>query len=257
MDNYKKKLTEYYNKFSEDKRLLRRHGQVEYITTMKFIHDYLFKGCSILDIGAGTGRYSIALRKEGYDVTAVELTRPNIAVMKANDPGIEVHEADARDLRVLKDRKYDIVLLFGPLYHLHKKEDKLMAIAEAKKHLKEDGKLFVAYLMNDYALIYHAFISGHYTETKGSIDTDFRITDSGNDLYSYVRIEDISELNSLSDMERIAIFAADGPSDYIRPILNKMDDETFEGYLNYHLSTCQRSDLLGASSHLVDIIRKK
>ena len=33
-------LIKYYNKFNEDKRLTRRHGIVEYITTMKYIHKY-------------------------------------------------------------------------------------------------------------------------------------------------------------------------------------------------------------------------
>ena len=42
----------------------------------------------------------------------------------------------------------------------------------------------------------------------------------------------------------------------MRPILNKMDDETFELFMQYHLSTCERSDMIGASSHTLDILRK-
>ena len=37
-------LENYYGKFCEDKRLLRKHGQVEYRTSMKYIHDYLKAG---------------------------------------------------------------------------------------------------------------------------------------------------------------------------------------------------------------------
>ncbi len=77
-------LEAHYNKFNEDKRLQRRHGQVEYITSMKYIHDCLapMDRPKILDIGAGTGRYSVALAGEGYDVTAVELVRYNLGVLK-------------------------------------------------------------------------------------------------------------------------------------------------------------------------------
>ena len=51
-------LEKYYNKFNEDKRLTRRHGQVEFITSMKYIHECIGdrKCVKILDIGAGTGR---------------------------------------------------------------------------------------------------------------------------------------------------------------------------------------------------------
>ena len=66
-------LEQYYNKFCEEKRLNSRHGRVEFLTSMKYIHNYLDeeKQAKILDIGAGTGRYSVALAEEGYDVTAV------------------------------------------------------------------------------------------------------------------------------------------------------------------------------------------
>ena len=47
-------LEKYYNKFNEDKRLTRRHGQVEFITSMKYIHECIDdrKCVKILDIGA-------------------------------------------------------------------------------------------------------------------------------------------------------------------------------------------------------------
>ena len=64
-------LENYYNNYEEDTRLQSRHGQIEFITSMKYIEQYLEKGAKILDVGAGTGRYSLALSRKGYNVTAV------------------------------------------------------------------------------------------------------------------------------------------------------------------------------------------
>ena len=66
-------IERHYNKHPEDLRLTRRHGIVEFETTMYHLRKYLQPGYTILDIGAGTGRYTSALMAEGYSVKAVEL----------------------------------------------------------------------------------------------------------------------------------------------------------------------------------------
>ncbi len=251
-------LENYYGKFCEDKRLLSRHGQVEYRTTMKFIHKYLKEKDRILDIGAGTGRYSIALNNEGYQVDAIELVKYNLGVLKSKKSNVKAYQGSALDLSRYADNTFDVTLLFGPMYHLFTYEDKIKALSEAKRVTKTNGIIFVAYVMNEYSVLVHGFRDGHIHEAikDGKIDSNFQTQTNIDDLYSYVRLEQINKLNEDLHLERIEIIAADGPADYMRPILNKMDDETFETFMNYHLSTCQRQDLIGASSHTVDILRK-
>ena len=71
-------VSAFYGKYDEDGRLQRsRHGQLEYAVTMDYIHRFAAPGDSVLEVGAGTGRYSIALAKEGVDVTAVDLVESN------------------------------------------------------------------------------------------------------------------------------------------------------------------------------------
>ena len=253
MNDYKKKLTDFYNKFNENKRLDRRHGQVEFLTSMKYIHEYLEKGDRIVDIGAGPGRYSLALKEEGYDVTAVELVRPNIGMLRAKDKKIRIIEASATDLSMLKDDEFDVAIMFGPMYHLYSKEERLKALLEAKRITKK--YVFVTYIMNEYAVIEYAFKDDNYKLIKDKLTEDFRIDDPDN-IFFQSRIEEIDELNELAEMKLIRRFASDGPSDYMRSTINKMDDETFEAYLNFHMKTCERKELLGASSHIVDILTK-
>lgn len=253
-------LINYYNKFNEDKRLTHRHGIVEYETTMKYIKEYLKKmnNPKIIDIGAGTGKYSVALANEGYDVTAVELVKHNLMTLKAKNSPVKAYLGNAINLAKFKDNSFDMVFLFGPLYHLISKENKLKALMEAKRIVKEDGLILVSYYMNEYAIITHGFKDNNILDAikNKEIDDTFHVTPKETDLYSMVRLEDIDELNKLSNLKRIKILAQDGPSDYIRPIINKMDDETFKTYMNYHFSTCERKELLGASSHVLDILKK-
>ena len=84
-------LEEYYNNYDEEGRLLSRHGQVEYLTTMRYIEECL-EGISdpaILEVGAGTGRYSVTLAKKGLQVTAVELIEHNLEILRSKLDGKE------------------------------------------------------------------------------------------------------------------------------------------------------------------------
>ena len=147
-----KNLIEYYNKFNENKRLDRRHGIVEYTTAMKYIKRYLkkFNNPQIIDIGAGTGKYSIELANMGYNVTAVELVKHNLMTIKENSTKVNTILGNAINLKKIKDNSYDIVILFGPMYHLISDEDKIKALNEAKRITKPNGYIFISYYMNDY-----------------------------------------------------------------------------------------------------------
>ena len=76
------------------------------------------------------------------------------------------------------------------------------------------------------------------------------------DLYDYVRIEQIDALNQEAGLERIKIITPDGPANYMRQVLNSLTEEEFELFIQYHLSTCERQDLIGAAAHTVDILSK-
>ena len=133
----------YYAQYDEDGRLQRtRHGQLEYHTTMTYIHRYAAKGSKVLEVGAGTGRYSIALAKEGMDVTSVELAESNLAVLEENSKGmgnITSCQGDATDLSRFADDCFDVTLSLGPMYHLYEADDVDRAIDEAIRVTKPGG----------------------------------------------------------------------------------------------------------------------
>ena len=258
----------YYNKFNEEKRLNSRHGQVEFITSMKYIHQCLKRvealgkekqDIKLLDLGAGTGRYSIPLAEEGYDVTAVELVKHNLGRLKQKSDKVKAYQGNAMKLSRFEDESFDVTLVFGPMYHLLEEEEKIKALREAKRVTKKTGFILVAYIMNEFSVITYAFKECHIKEAMetGMLDETFHCTKKANDLYSMVRLEDIARLNEAAGLKRQKIIAADGAANYIRPFLNALDEEEFAYFIEYHMATCEREDLMGATGHVVDILEKE
>ena len=231
---------------------------VEFEVTMHHLHRFLKPGMQILDIGAGTGRYASALMAEGYSVKAVELVKRNIDVFLERVPGADVVQGDARNMPFIPDATADITLLLGPLYHLIGDEQKLMALKEAKRVTKPDGFVFVAYLMNEYSILSYCFDEERIADlmARGVVDNDFHIRAHDDELYDYVRMEDVNRLNAMAGLERVTVFSPDGAADYMRTRLNRMSDETFRLFIEYQKRISERMDLVGAGSHIVDVLRK-
>lgn len=257
-------LEEHYSNYDEEGRLLSQHGQVEYLTTMKYIRDCLSKVSepSILEVGAGTGRYSVTLAKQGYRVSAVELVAHNLALLKAKLDGSEpitAMQGNALDLSVFPDASFDLTLLLGPMYHLYTRDDKLKALAEAIRVTKQGGFILVAYCMNEPTVIQYVFFSNHLREVleQNLLTSDWHCVSEPKEIFEQVRTEDIASLDAELPVERIKLIATDGATNYMRKCIDAMDEETFGKWMEYHFTICERQDLIGASHHTLDILKKK
>ncbi|MBE5986386.1 MAG: class I SAM-dependent methyltransferase [Paenibacillaceae bacterium] len=257
-------LINHYNNYDEDSRLVPKHGSVEFLTTMKYIEKYIKTGNRVLEIGAGTGRYSHALAQEGYKVDAVELVEHNIEIFKQkteSDENITITQGNALELSAYPDNEYNITLLLGPLYHLYTKEDKQQALSEAIRVTKPGGIVFAAYVISDGCLLDEGFNRGNinvlqYIE-QGLIDSQtFAAKSEPKDLFELVRKEYIDDLMSIFPVTRLHYVAADGCALFMRESVDSMDNDTFNLFLQYHFATCEREDLLGVTSHAIDIFRK-
>ena len=261
MDKRTEIINEFYNECVEDTRLTRsRHGQLEYLTTMQYIHQIIPKKASIIEVGAGTGRYSIALAKEGHDVTAVELIASNLEVLRKNSEGLEnitAYQGDALDLSCFSDNTFDCTLVLGPLYHLYDKKDQHKALDEAIRITKDGGAVMVAFL-SVHAILFNNYLQGNLLAGMEENFTEvYQVKHFTEQLFTGFNVDEFEALFENKPVEWITTAAADnileqaeGRADFA------MSDEEFRAFAKYHLHNCEKRELLGCSSHLLYICRK-
>ncbi|MBR7081249.1 MAG: SAM-dependent methyltransferase, partial [Oscillospiraceae bacterium] len=85
---------------------------------------------------------------------------------------------------------------------------------------------------------------------------DWHCVSEPKEIFDLVRTEDIAALDAEFPVERLKLIAADGATRYNREHVDAMDDETFSRWMEYHFAICERQDIIGASHHTLDILRK-
>lgn len=245
-------VQELYRRLDENSRLNRSQAsRVEFLTTVEYIQRYLTPGAKILDIGAGAGAYSLHFARQGYQVSALELSDVNIAAFRqklTHQDNVDLVQGNALDLSRYADDSFDIVLLFGPLYHLHSQADKLRCIQEAKRVCKPGGKLFFAFIANDMVILtmFHEepdyFVNGAYNKETFRCD-DFP--------FVFHTVDACRELLREGGVKILHEVATDGVSELLQEKINAMDEESYAQYLRYHFYTCEKPEHLGASNHLL------
>ena len=256
-------LNAYYNDHNEDERFSSRHNSVEYITTMDYIRRYLSPGSRILEIGAGSGRYSHALARMGHRVDAVELIPRNVDLFREKtEPGedISIRQGTATDLGCFEDGSFDMTLLLGPMYHLFTEEEQKKALGEAVRVTTPGGLVFVSYCMNEGTVVRFGF-GGHNILgclEKGMIDpVSFQCCSRPQDLFVLWRRERIFALTASLPVRRLHFVGTDMYTNYFREMVDAMSEAEFDAWLAYHRAVCEREDLVGLSFHTLDILRKE
>ena len=261
MSTRKEIISQYYDQTDEDSRLVRtRHGQLEYFTTMHYIHRFAPENARVLEAGAGTGRYSIALAKEGMEVTAVELLESNLSLLRKNSGGLEnlrSFQGDVTDLSSFSDNSFDLTLVLGPMYHLYEADEIHKAIDEAIRVTKAGGHVFFAFI-SVYAIMYANYFYGKWAwGQEENYTSDYRVKHFKEQLFTGYDITEFEELFNGKPVEWIATAGTDGLLEVIehRPDFT-ISDEDFPAFANWYLHFSEKRELLGASNHLLYICRK-
>lgn len=257
IENESERVNRTYDIFNEDKRLNHsRAARIEFLTTVNYIEKYLKDGDAILDIGAGAGEYSFYFARKGYKVSAVELADANIAAFRNKllpEDKIDLVQGNAMDLSRYEDKAFDIVLLFGPLYHLKNDEDKQKCISEAKRVCKDEGKIFFAFISNDFVFLTEFGYDINYFSNGDYDKQSFKLNDFP---FVFHTVEAARKVLVDGGISIIHEVASDGASELLADRINMMSDEDYAQYLRYHLYICEKTEMLGMTNHLLFVGEK-
>ena len=260
MNDVEKILNEYYNNYDEDSRLIKdKAHKVEFITTTTYIEKYLKKNDRILEVGAGTGRYSINYAEKGYRVDSVELIERNLEILKSKitkEMNINAIQGNCLNLGMYEDNTFDITLILGPLYHLYIEKDIKQAINEAIRVTKKGGKIFFAFIPDDAVVISYGIRGRHIKDLKRLVDENWKVPKIPEEIFATYRIDEFENLINDFKIKEIELIATDSIASNMALYVNDFDEEEFNLFIDYHLKNCNRRELLGFSSHLLEIVEK-
>ena len=141
-----------YNAGIERDRLRTGIGLIEFERTKEILLEKLPKPPAVIyDIGGAYGEYAWWLASLGYEVHLFDLSETNIAMsaeLAEEYSGVNLVSAMVSDARSIprSDKSADAILLMGPLYSITEYEERILAIEECGRLLKDDGILFSAAL---------------------------------------------------------------------------------------------------------------
>jgi len=261
-------IAAYYDNDPENEQFRLEKHQLEHELTWRYLEQYLPSQGSILEIGAGTGRYTLELARRGYTITAVDLSAVEIEQCRQTltDSGLEKQVrlvlADARDLGVVTERGFDVVMLMGPLYHLVLEADRREALRGSFERLRAGGLIFSAFIsrfgiMCDLIKNVPGWIEGR-AEVRSVLDKGKSPDDfpRGGFRGYFALASEITSLHEGLGFETLTLVGVEPAIGADDESYNKLQGQERQLWLDllYEIST--EASTIGASRHLLYIGRK-
>lgn len=133
-------------------------------------------GSRVLDVGCGTGRHAMALRKLGYEVTGLDLSEVLLSEARCSDSGGNVAwiRGDMRCLPFEEGTFDATVNWFTSFGYFVECRDNLSVLGEMERVLKPGGRYLIDFLNPSYVLRHLVPQSERVDETTGLHITEKR-----------------------------------------------------------------------------------
>jgi SAM-dependent methyltransferase len=252
----------YSNKSEEQRASASRAAGLEFHFTKKLLDEFVTKQSRVIEIGCGTGYYGIYLYDKSKEYIGVDLTPENIELFnekieKKKIKNITTMVGDAANLLGINENEFDVVLVFGPMYHLPP-EERDMAFEESKRICKRDGIIMFAYQSKLGAYLQAGILSypNHYPNKKTNEFVLIKETDDERPGLFYFttpeKIKNCAKLHGLEVIKNVGVNFV-----FNKEQINNMDDVKFDCWLEFSEYLCNDESCTGLSNHSIIICKKK
>jgi ubiquinone/menaquinone biosynthesis C-methylase UbiE len=262
MSSNEKWINEWYTKKSEDQRafISRAHG-LEFHFTKKLLEKYVGNQSKIIEIGCGTGYYGMFLHDLCKEYTGVDIVPENLdlfeeKIEKNGIKNISTMVGDATNLININGNEFDVVLVFGPMYHLPPEERDLV-FKEAKRICKADGIMMFAYINKLGAYLQDGVLTDPNRYPNKNANEYVFVKETSDDtpgLFFFTspgKMKENAENNELEVIKNVGVNFF-----FNKELINNMDDEKFGCWLEISEYMCNDESCTGLSTHSIIICKK-
>jgi ubiquinone/menaquinone biosynthesis C-methylase UbiE len=264
-------INTFYNSTQMETDRLGQHVfQLEKIRSQEIIERYLKSSMTIADIGGATGAYSFWLHDMGHKIHLLDAAEFHIEAatkisIVENKPLASIALGDARQLPY-DDEQFDLVLLFGPLYHLQEKDDRIKAIAESRRVLKKDG-IVLAATITRYASLFDGFWQGFIDDPafenilKQDLEDGNHFNPVNHPMYftdsHFHTQEEIKEEFIAAGFCEFNLIAVEGFGWLVPDFMKKWNDEDSRNKMLHYIKKTENDPIMiGISAHVMTIATK-
>ena len=264
-------IVSYYEQGDQIRRLSSGRGQLEETRIRELITRHLPATPAVIyDVGGGPGSYACWLARGGYEVHLVDPVPLHVEQASAasqtqpDHPIAGLYVGDARHLDRADD-SVDVVLMLGPLYHLTERNERIAALRESYRILRNGGIIFAVAISR-----YASTLDGM---TQGIMDPEFiKIADrdlrdgqhrNPNEHPTYFTTAFLHRPEELkSEIETVGfdfqgLFGIQGPAWLLQNLEEQWTDPNCrERLLNIARSLESEPSVIGVSAHIMAIARK-
>jgi ubiquinone/menaquinone biosynthesis C-methylase UbiE len=265
-------LSYYGGGFEEGRLLGGAQGHLEYLRTRELLSRYLPPvPATVLDVGGGAGAYALPLAREGYSVHLIDPVPLHVQRAKAGSiaqPEAPLAGAEVGDARYLSrgEAGADAVLLLGPLYHLTLRDDRLLALREARRVVRPGGVVLAA-AISRFASTIDGLSSGFLADDEFEVivERDLREGQHRNPArrtgwFTTAYFHRPVELREEAEGAGLAVeglFGIEGPAWAVPDLATWLEDPARRAKLFAALRRVEAEpELLGTSAHLLLVGRR-